>query len=268
MGRKKIVTLLVGGVLTLAAVFGAVSYRTVFAQAATATPSTTPKYGVRSATTTQAQPDRGPGMRGGEYSEQALANALGIDLTKLQAAEQSAATEALKQAVSAGLITQAQADQFAQDSTNGRPFDGMRWLKDSTIDYNTLLANALGISTDDLAAGKQKAYDASIDAAVTSGNMTQEQADAAKGRYALSNSAKFQASMKSAYDAAVQQAVTDGLITQAQADLLKAENAKGAGFGGEMGFGGHGGPGGRGGPDGVAPANQANPTTAAPTTTS
>jgi hypothetical protein len=256
MNKKKIISLLVGSVLTLAVIAGAFSYRTVFAQTGTTTTDTT---------ATQTAPALKKGMRGGGYSENDLASALGITLEKLQAAEKSATAEALKQAVSAGLITQTQADQYAQESTNGIPFDAMRWLKDSTIDYNTLLADALGISTDDLAAAKVKAYNASIDAAVTAGSMTQDQADAAKARYAISNSAKVQSAMKTAYEAAINQAVSDGLITQAQADLLLAESANHTGmFGFDMGFGGRGG--GHGGRGGHGDFNRAGNTDQAPST--
>jgi hypothetical protein len=210
-------------------------------------------------------------MRGG-YTEQELASALGIDLTKLQATEQSATTEALKQAISAGLITQAQADQIAQNSQNGQSFDGrlpfLSSSTSSTIDYNALLAQALGITTDQFQAAKQKAYFANIDAAVTSGSMTQAQADLAKGSYTLQNNTGFQSARKTAFDNAVKQAVTDGLITQAQADQVLAQNANafsGLQGMGHDGFGGRGG--GPGGRNGGNPGNTTNPPSAAPTTT-
>jgi len=57
----------------------------------------------------------------GGFSQQELATALGIDLPTLQAAYKSANTEALKEAVSKGLITQQQADQItARALTNAR----------------------------------------------------------------------------------------------------------------------------------------------------
>ncbi|MGD0006426.1 MAG: hypothetical protein ABSE06_19620, partial [Anaerolineaceae bacterium] len=90
---------------------------------------------------------------------------------------------------------------------------------------------------------------------VKAGTITQAQADLEKGRNALSNNAKFQASLQSAYEAAVKQAVTDGVITQAQADqILKDQSGKGfpGGFGGLGGFGAQG-LGGSGGPGGFAP---------------
>jgi hypothetical protein len=211
-------------------------------------------------------------MQGANYTEQDLATALGTTLAKLQAAEQSATTEALKEAVGAGLITQAQADQFAQRNPNGYFDDNLPFLQGSTIDYNTLLANALGISADQLQTARQTAYFAAIDLAVTNGTLTQAQADLAKGSYALSNNTKFQASMKTAYMAAVNQAVTDGTITQAQADQLLSNysNSSGMGWGGpggHGGMGGHGGPGGPGPMGGAAPGNSTTAPSGTPTTT-
>jgi hypothetical protein len=186
-------------------------------------------------------------MRDGA-SDQDLATALGIDLTKLQDAEKTATAEALKQAVAAGLITQAQADQM---TANGGA-RGLPRFNNSTIDYNALLAKALGITTDQLKAAQLTAFNARIDQAVKDGTLTQAQADLQKARQALENNTKFQSSLKTAYEAALKQAVSDGVITQAQADALLASQAtmdKG-GFGFEGGRGGHGVPGGPGGPGG------------------
>ncbi len=259
--RKKIITILVTGALAVVTVLGAFTYRAVYAQAATPTPGAP-----GSTTNNQVQPGPGRGgpggMRGG-YSDQELATALGITTDKLQAAYTAANTAALKEAVSKGLITQAQADQL---SANGFDQHGFGRLGGANgIDYNALLANALGISTDKLKAAQQQAYNASIDAAVQSGSITQAQADEMKGRYALANDTKFQSAMQSAYAAAVKQAVTDGVITQAQADAILASQSQAGGFAGPGfdfggGFGhGHGGP----GFNGASGSNQNNP---APTT--
>jgi len=271
MSRTKIISAVAAGAMVLVGIFGAVTYRVVNAQsaAATATPST------GTTTSHTIPPAFGNGMQDGGYTQQDLATALGITLAKLQAAEQSATTEALKEAVSAGLITQAQADQFAQNNPNGQ-FDGdLPFLHGTTtIDYNALLASALGITTDRLQTARQTAYFSAIDLAVTNGSMTQAQADLAKGNYALSNNATFQASMKTAYTAAVNQAVTDGVITQAQAGQLLSNYSPvgvGGGFGGHGGMGGHGrgsgGPGGPGAWGGAAQGNSTTAPTASPTTT-
>ena len=183
-------------------------------------------------------------------------------MTKLQAAYAAANTEALKDAVSKGLITQDQADKMTAKGIDQRPLGGFGRLATGGIDYNALLANALGISADQLQAAYTQALNTNLDNAVKAGMLTQAQADLEKGRNALSNNAKFQASLQSAYEAAVKQAVTDGVITQAQADqILKDQSGKGfpggfgpqglGGFSGTDGAGPHGfggGPGGNGNP--------------------
>lgn len=280
MNVKKFLPTLTAGALTIAVAVGMVFFNSAQASApaAGATPTavapttaapttknqdgtTAPGRGAKGNGAAQGQAARGAKGTDGTQ-DQALATALGIDLTKLQAAYTTATGEALKQAVTAGLITQAQADQIA---ANGGRFEGLgRFANASTIDYNALLAKALGITTDQLQAAKQKAYYAGLDSAVTAGNLTQAQADLMKARYALSNSTKFQDSMKTAYETAIKQAVTDGLITQAQADqILKDQKGMGMGMGGMLGgpeMGGRGGPG-MGGPGGHGRGGAAAPTT-------
>ncbi len=261
MHRKKFVWFGIIGALLLGLTGGALAYYNVSAQAPTPAPNTPDG---------QAQPGKGPrgGFPGG-YSEQDLGTALGIDVTTLQAAYTTANAEALKEAVSKGLITQDQADKMTAKGIDQRPLGGFGRPGTSGIDYNALLANALGISTDQLQAAYTQAFNTNLDNAVKSGTLTQAQADLEKGRNALSNNAKFQASLQSAYEAAVKQAVTDGVITQAQADqILKDQSGKGflggfgpqglGGFSGTDGAGPHGFGGGPGGKR--SPRNPAQPT--------
>ncbi len=266
MHRKRIVSIIVAGAVLMVGIVSAVTYRVVNAQSATQTPST------GSATTTANLPGFDHGMKGGFYTQQDLASALNVTLEQLQAAETSATTQALNEAVSTGLITQSQADQFLQNSPIGYFDNDLPFLKGSSIDYNSLLASALGISTDQLQTARQTAYFAAIDLAVQNGRMTQAQADLAKGNYGLSNNTTFQNSMKTAYTAAVNQAVADGVITQAQADqLLSNYNGYRAGdLGGRHMGGGHGGPGGFGDPGlwgGPAQGNSSSTTGGTPTAT-
>ena len=247
MERKTIASVLIVAALAIAAIFGAVTSHTVAAQATTPTAPA-------DASMPQPPQDRGPrGDRDGGMGDQDLAAALGIDVATLQTARQTADAEALKQAVSAGLLTQEEADQMTANQINGaagrpagRPAGGqgrMDWRGDAGIDREALLAKALGISTDQLQAAQQKAFETGLDRAVTDGKMTQDQADLMKARNALVANEKFQASMQSAYQAAVQQAVTDGVLTQTQADQILKDGA-GMGFaggrGGPGGFGPHG----------------------------
>jgi hypothetical protein len=260
------------GALTLITVFGVATYRSVSA-AASAISSGNAVVPITSfidtAQTLSSNENLmmgfGRGMGGG-VTDQGLATALGIDVTRLQAAYQTATAAALKQAVSAGLITQAQADQYTARGDVIRGPNGAGWLTANGIDYNSLLANALGVSVDKLQAAYTQAFSASVDGAVQSGNMTQAQADLAKAQFALANSSKFQSNLQAAYKGAVQQAVTDGIITQAQADqILKASSGMGfpgldgfGGFGG--GHGGFGGGRGFGGGPGYGPQNPQNGT--------
>jgi hypothetical protein len=245
MDRKKLVPWFVIGALALAVVTGVTIFRNVQA-------STLPAQAVNAVSGSIANLDFGRGGPGGgdngNVTNQQLATALGIDVAKLTAAQTTATDQALAQAVTKGLITQSQADQMKANGYNGRDFEQ---FSANGIDYKGLLASALGITTDQLNAGYIKAYNTAVDAEVTSGNLTQTQADLMKARYALDNNSKFQAALQSSYTAAVNQAVTDGVITQSQADqILKSNSGIGifGGFGGGRGFGGPGGGGhGRGG---------------------
>lgn len=267
MSRKIIITTVALGTLALVLAFGAVAYRSVSAQSSTpVAPSTSTD--TQTTTTQAAKPGRGMGDQAGNAE---LAAALGITEDELTAAYQKANSAAMAKAVELGLITQAQADQF-NSSGKGGFFGGHSggMLAQNGIDYDALLAEALGISVDALKAAQTTAYNARIDQGVTDGTLTQEQADLMKGRRALYADAKFQASMQSAFQAAVAQAVSDGVITQAQADLILKDtqgNIFGGpnGFGGPKGFGdfdgghGRGGRGGHGEWDGNAPTNPATP---------
>ncbi len=234
MDRKKLITVLSLGALVVALAVGAVAYRSATAAAAAPT----------AANNNSLSPmDRGlgGGFRNGpagNYTNEDLANALGITVDELNTAYQNANAAALKQAVEQGLITQAQADQL---SANGSafPFGGRwdGWLSQNGVDYNALLAEALGISVDKLQAAYTQAYNARIDQAVTDGNLTQAQADLMKGQRALYADKNFQSSMQTAFESAVNQAVTNGVITQAQADQI-LQNQASVGFGSLRDFGG------------------------------
>ena len=183
------------------------------------------------------------GGRGGmAYTDEELAAALGITTDELTAARSEAKTAALAGAVKDGLITQAQADEIAANG-NAFPFGGRwgGWLAGQGLDFDTYLADALGISADELTAARAEALDAHLAALVADGSLTQDQADLIKARHTLAASDTFKADLQSAYESALAQAVTNGTITQAQADLLLAERADNAGFGLRGGFGGMGG---------------------------
>ena len=240
MQHKKNIIILIVGALVAASAFGAIAYQSVFAATPTSTATTT------SATTfgTGWLADRGPN---GGYDNQDLADALGISVDDLNTAYQNAYTAALEDAVSQGLITQTQADSLTTDGSAfpfGNRWDS--WLSQYGIDFNTYLADALGIGVDTLKAASQTAYNTNIDQMVADGKLSQEQADLKEGQYALYNDSTFQSSMQSAFSAAVNAAVSSGVITQDQADqiLSNSDNMFMPGMGDR---GGRGGPHGRGG---------------------
>jgi hypothetical protein len=232
----------------------------------------------------------GPGFMGfgpaGQADEANLAQALGITVQQLQTAEQKAFEAAVQQALDKGLITQNQADMMIlRGGGFGRiGMDGNLFGQNSGIDYQSLLATQLNITTSALQTAQKQAYTNQINQAVQNGTLTQQQADLILGRYALQSyldpTALFAKSLgittdqlqtyqsqgmsiseilsavgktavevrdaeQAAYQTAIQQAVTDGTITQAQADAVLNS---GYGFNDFLGgFGGHEGFGGRGG---------------------
>jgi polyhydroxyalkanoate synthesis regulator phasin len=251
MNRFKILGLFVVGAMAITLTLGAVVYHSA---SASGSPGQTASPVVNTKAINSAMVGKGPrgGFQGG-YSDDDLATALGITVDELTAARQTAYSNALAQAVEQGLITQAQADELTANGTAfpfGNRWEG--WLAQNGFDFDTLLADALGITVDKLQAAYDQAYNARIDQAVTDGKLTQEQADLMKGQYALRTNETFQASMQSAYEAAIQQAVKDGVITQAQADLILQNADKPGisdirGLGQPRGFGNDNFPGGPGG---------------------
>ena len=127
------------------------------------------------------------------------------------------------------------------------------------IDYDALLADALGIKVEELQAAREKADQAALEQAIAKGYLTEEQAGLMKAQNALRqyidkdkltakalgitveelqaareegktmetliselglDAATVQENMQAAYQEAIQQAVSDGVITQEQADQM------------------------------------------------
>ena len=208
------------------------------------------------------------GPMGGGANDTFLAESLGITAAELQTAQQTAYEAGIDQALAAGLITQAQADALKERSAASGRFGGrelhgfLGFGGDTTIDPDALLADALGITTDELQAARVEAQDLALTAAVEEGQITQEQADQMKAEQALKtylSDQGLQTQMQTLYQDAVKQAVKAGVITQAQADAILANQGAFGKFGGMHGFDGFGGRGGmhgRGGMRGLdAPGN-------------
>lgn len=197
--QRKWPLLLMGSVLVLLlALIGSI------ALAQDATPEVAPQAGTPAQE--DSDTDEVPGLRGfghwggldrldGDSDWQTyLAEALGITVEELADAQERAYGAALADAVAAGQLTQEQADDIL----------ARRALK-SAIDKNAILAEALGLTVDELEAalaGGQSLADL----------MTAQGIDPAT----------LMANAQAAYEAAVQQAVADGVITQAQADEFLA----------------------------------------------
>lgn len=167
-----------------------------------------------------------------------LAEALGITAEELATAQEKAYDAAIDQALEKGLITEAQAETLRDGTSVGkRGFGGLlRMSGADQIDEEALLADALGITVDDLKAAQEKAYDARLAQAVEDGRLTQEQADLVKARQALQQYIED----KGFYADAVAKAVEDGVITQAQAEAILSEGRGMGGFGGLKGRDGFG----------------------------
>lgn len=256
---KKLAYMILGGMLALALVFGAAAS---FAQtddgADTTTPNTETEADSTDDSTTQIPTERWGGHHGNGGSSsnnEALAEALGITVDELTAAKTEARTASINQAVADGLLTQEQADELL---ANG----GGRWSRSSN--YDAYLAEALGISEEELQAARTEVYTAQLAEMVAAGTITQEQADLMLAQKAVENyvdTEALQAALQAAYADAVAQALADGVITEDQAtQLLENQTFNFHGFGNGFGGGGHHGHHG-GGPQGFAPG------TSAPTTT-
>lgn len=189
---KKLALGAMGGALALTLAVGGI---TAFAQEATPTPSTGAVTGVPGFM------GHGGGFGGrGGVADGYLADALGITVEELDAAQAEARAAMLADEVAAGTITQEQADLITA-----------REVVESYVDKEALATETEGLDRSAASAARQAAY-----------------------------------------EAAVAEALADGAITQAQADALLAA-ATGRGFGGPGGFGGRGGPGRGVAPDGTTP---------------
>jgi polyhydroxyalkanoate synthesis regulator phasin len=171
--------------------------------------------------------------RGEEHSA-LLAEVLGISQEELQAAVTTARNAAIDQAVADGRITQEQADQMKAQE-DGR---GMGWGRlGKGGDHDAELAEALGITLEELQAAKAEVQNRVLDEAVAAGEITQEEADLMQARQALQEYLRDR--LQTVYETAVAQAVTDGVIIQAQADQILSEEGR-AFFGPRLGGGRHG----------------------------
>lgn len=141
---------------------------------------------------------------------------------------------------------------YAQESTTSdAPAMGQLRFGRGGGENQEALAEALGITVEELQAAKDEVRANLLAEAVAAGEITQEEADLMEARWVLQEFLRDR--MQTAYDDAIADAVTEGIITQEQADQLSSEGGGffGPGMGG-MGGGHHGGPR-HGGPGGEGP---------------
>ena len=186
-------------------------------------------------------------------------------------------------------------NRLAGDLHGPNGLDGPKGRDGWGANMDQYLAEALGITEEELQAARQKAEAAALADAVKNGDLTQEEADLIAARSALRayinpealmatvlgmtveelqaareagktmqdlatekglTAEQVKTAMDEAFQAALAQAVEDGVITQEQADQFASE---GFGRGGPGGPGGRGGRGGHGGPEGFPGAPQTAP---------
>lgn len=252
---KRVLYLGLGGLLVLGIVIGGAA---VFAQSGDGAEDTTAQDdGPAPALRTWRFHGRGaPDDNGNER----LAEALGISVEELQAAHEEVRLAVIDQALEEGLISEDQAQRLREGE---RPFRAGHAMRGLEINSEELLADALGISVEELQAARAEVRAARLDALVEAGVLTQEQADLIAAREAVSGYVNRQGlaeTIREAYEAAINAALEDGAITQAQADALLevlpnigAPGLPGFGFHGGHGHHGRGFHGAPGGVDGRAP---------------
>jgi hypothetical protein len=149
-----------------------------------------------------------------------LAEALGITVDELEAAQEEARLAAIDQALAAGTITEEQAEQLREAS-------GLFGRRGPHMGASSeLLAEALGISIEELQAAQAEVRAARLAELVEAGVITQEEADLMAAREALQSYVDQEAlstALQNAYEDAVAAALADGAITEAQAGQLLEE---------------------------------------------
>lgn len=143
-----------------------------------------------------------------------LVSELGLDLEEVQANIQAGVTEAINQAVTDGSITQEQADLMLERME-------LRILVHDALDMNSIVADALGITVEELQAARA----------------TGQRVPDLISALGL-DPATVRTAIQEGRTAAINQAVSDGILTQEQADWLLSHPRMGR-QGGHHGQGGN-----------------------------
>lgn len=153
-----------------------------------------------------------------------LATALGITVDELTTAWKKAFTAAVDDALKAGYITVSQAETLKAGDSRFRSL--YRYLDETAraeFERDTYLAEALGISVEDLQNAYEAAKQAKTDQMIADGKLTEEQAALQAALQALKDSDTFTENLKEAIAEALGAEVRAGTLTQEQADLLIAK---------------------------------------------
>jgi len=142
--------------------------------------------------------------------EALLADALGITVEELQAAQEQADLAAVQQAVDEGLIDQDQADLMVAG-----------YKLRNYVDREALMAKALGISVEELQAARDEGKPMAV--------IIYEQG---------LDPVTLRTNMQTAFEETIQQAVDDGVVTQEQVDQITSGPRGSFGPGGFPGRGG------------------------------
>ncbi len=158
-----------------------------------------------------------PGGHGSiEDRQAALAEALGISVEELEAAQQEAQRAQIAQLVEDGVMTRDQANLIlALDAVKGY------------IDREALMAEVLGLTVEEFEDAREDGSLRDLLANITPAELKER--------------------TQAAFEEALQNAVDDNVINEEQADLVREQLDEGFGFGPHRGFGGHARPGGFGG---------------------
>lgn len=169
----------------------------------------------------------------GEDRQAELADALGISVEELEAAQQEAREARIAKLVEEGVLTLDQANlMLAMDALKGY------------VDRGAVMADVLGLTVEEFEAARKDGSLRDLLANITP--------------------AELQEKSQAAFEAALQQAVDDNVITSEQADLIREKMEDGTGFGPQRGFGGHARPGDFGGHGGNRTAPEDLQTSFAP----
>jgi hypothetical protein len=272
MVRNKIVGSLLGGMMALSLLGGAVALAQPEEQTVVATTSPTSLVLVQDSDESTTEGDTASGSLTTSVDRyQYLADALGMTLEEFTADKETARLAMIDQAVADGLITADEAETLKAADTGFTRLAGQFGYEKAEF-----LAAALDISVAELDAAQLEAYEVELAGRVAAGDLTQEEADlklAQKAAEGYIDTDSINAQVRSAQEAAIAAALEDGAITQAQADALlaylDANPYQFNGFNGRGGHGGRGGGRGHGGGRGFdsLETTPATPSTDTPTTT-